>query len=203
MEKYLMLGAGLAFAAAVQPGPFQAYLINETLTRGWRRTLPAVFGPIISDAPIIVITLLLLSRVPGHLVRYLHLFGGLFLFYLAWCAFRSWRQVEEARLDPATSGPQTLFKAALVNFLNPNPWLGWSLVMGPLFLEGMDSSPLHGLALIVGFYTTMTASLGGLIFLVSQAGRLGSGVRRVTLGLSVLALALFGGYQLWLAVSGS
>lgn len=202
MLKYLLLGAGFAFAAAVQPGPFQAYLIHETLTRGWRRTLPAVLGPLISDAPIIVITLLLLSRVPDDLVRFLHLAGAVFLFFLAWGAFRSWRRAPEVQVALPSAGHRTLLKSALVNFLNPNPWLGWSLVMGPLYLEGVALSPLNGPALILGFYATMVVSLAGLIILVAQAGRLGPGVTRVTLGLSVLALALFGCYQLWLGVQG-
>lgn len=34
MWTYLVLGAGFAFAAAVQPGPFQTYLIGETIARG-------------------------------------------------------------------------------------------------------------------------------------------------------------------------
>ena len=41
MPTYLILGMTYAFAAAVQPGPLQTYLISQTLSHGWRRTLPA------------------------------------------------------------------------------------------------------------------------------------------------------------------
>jgi threonine/homoserine/homoserine lactone efflux protein len=51
MLSYLTPGITYAFAAAVQPGPFQAYLISLTLVTGWRRTLPAVFAPLLSDIP--------------------------------------------------------------------------------------------------------------------------------------------------------
>jgi threonine/homoserine/homoserine lactone efflux protein len=51
MLGYLTIGVTYAFAAAVQPGPFQAYLISLTLVNGWRRTLPAVLAPLLSDFP--------------------------------------------------------------------------------------------------------------------------------------------------------
>ena len=201
MWKYLILGATFAFAAAVQPGPFQTYLVTETMSRGWRRTLPASFAPLISDAPIIMIALLVLSRIPEGMVRIIHFAGALFLFYLSYGAFRTWRSFDPDRTPAATSGHQTLFKAAAVNFLNPNPWLGWSLVMGPLFLEGYREAPGHGVALIAGFYVTMVCCLAGLITLFAFARKLGSRVNKATLGLSVLALACFGIYQLWLGFS--
>ena len=201
MWKYLILGATFAFAAAVQPGPFQTYLVTETMSRGWRRTLPAAFAPLISDAPIILIALLVLSRIPEGMVRILHFGGALFLFYLSYGAYRTWRDFDPDRTPEAAAGHQTLFKAAAVNFLNPNPWLAWSLVLGPLLLEGYREAPSHGIALIAGFYTTMVFCLAGLITLFAFARKLGSRVNKATLGLSVLALAFFGIYQLWLGFS--
>lgn len=46
MTTYLILGITYAFAAAMQPGPFQTYVIAQTLSRGWKRTLPAAFAPL-------------------------------------------------------------------------------------------------------------------------------------------------------------
>jgi len=61
MPADVLLGATCAFAAAVQPGPFQTYLISSTLTRGWRRTLPVVLAPLLSDVPVIALVLLVLT----------------------------------------------------------------------------------------------------------------------------------------------
>jgi len=202
MWSYLLLGAGFAFAAAVQPGPFQTFLMSETLTRGWRRTLPAACAPLLSDAPIVAIALLVLTRIPGDMIRFLHLAGAVFLFYLTWGTWRSWRRFDASDALDTTAGHRTVFKAAFVNFLNPNPWLGWSLVMGPMFLTGYREAPARGIALIVGFYATMVASLIGLITLFAFARQLGPRVRRIMLGLSVFALAGFGIYQLWLGLWG-
>ena len=67
MIAYLILGATYAFAAAVQPGPLQTYLIAQTLRNGWRRTLPAALSPVMSDGPVILLVLLVLTRLPGTL----------------------------------------------------------------------------------------------------------------------------------------
>ncbi len=202
MWSYFLLGAGFAFAAAVQPGPFQTFLIAETLHRGWRRTVPAALAPLLSDAPIIAAAVLVLTQIPGEMVRYLHFAGALFLFYLTRDAWLGWRREVPADETGGTADQRTIFKAALVNFLNPNPWLAWSLVLGPLFLRGYREHPAQGIALLVGFYLTMIVSLVGLISVFAFARRLGPQVRRITLGLSVLALAGFGFYQLWLGWRG-
>ena len=91
MGHYWILGATFAFAAAVQPGPFQAFLISRTMTRGWAGAWPAAFAPLLSDGPIIVLVLLVLSALPPLLSPILRIAGGLFLLYLAFGAWRSWR----------------------------------------------------------------------------------------------------------------
>jgi threonine/homoserine/homoserine lactone efflux protein len=62
---YLLQGMGFGLAAASQPGPFQTYLISQSLARGWKHTLPAALAPLISDGPIIALCLLVLSQVPA------------------------------------------------------------------------------------------------------------------------------------------
>ena len=74
--------------------------------------------------------------------------------------------------------------------------------MGPIFLKGFHEAPVRGAALIAGFYVTMIACLVGLISLFAFARRLGPRVRQVMLGLSILTLAGFGVYQLWMGLWG-
>jgi len=202
MVFYLILGATYAFAAAVQPGPFQAFLVSRTLSHGWRRTLPASLSPLISDGPIVALTLVALSQLPARFEQVLRLGGGVFLLYLALGAFRSWRDYQEAQPRAAGAAQRTVFEAAVVNLLNPNPYLGWSLVMGPLLLRGWRETPAHGIALVLGFYATMALTLAGIIVLFGSASRLGPRVGRALVGASAVALACFGGYQLWSGTTG-
>ncbi len=198
MLAYVVFGATYAFAAAVQPGPFQAYLVSETLTRGWRRTLPASLAPLLSDGPVIVLTLVVLTQVSAGLQSGLRCAGGLFLLYLAVGALRTWqRYTPEPAASLAASARRSVLRAALVNLLNPNPYLGWSLVLGPLLLQGWHETPARGVALVVAFYTTMIVSLAAIISLFAAAGSLGPRVGRALVGVSAVALACFGCYELW------
>ena len=198
MTSYLILGITYAFAASVQPGPLQAYLISQTLTNGWRRTIPVAFAPLLSDGPIIALVFLVLSRMPAWLVQILQCAGGVFLLYLATGAYKAWRNMDGKEAVPAQSGRRTVLKAAMLNLLSPAPYLGWSLVMGPLLLRGWREAPSHGIALLIGFYTTMILVAIGIMLLFSAARNLGARVSRVMIGISVLALACFGLYAIWL-----
>lgn len=201
MFPYLLSGITFGFAAAVQPGPLQTFLVSRTLTSGWRKSWPAAFGPLCSDGPIAVLALLVLSRIPGRMIFILQMAGGGFLLYLGWQAYRRWRtDVPEYEQDPA-SRSSSLFQATIVNLLNPNPYLGWSLVMGPLFIRGWRESAMNGVALLLGFYGTMVVVCLSIIGLVAGTGRLGSRVNHWLIGISALALVGFGVVALWLGVS--
>lgn len=194
MLTYLILGITYAFAAAVQPGPLQTYLISQTLTHNWRRTLPAALSPLLSDGPIILLVLLVLSRVPLWMAQALRLAGGVFVLYLAWGALKAWRTYDAQHMQPA---PSSLLRAALVNVLNPNPYISWTLVLGPLLLKGWRETPSHGVALLAGFYGTMVLALAATIVLFAAARNLGPRVTRLLIALSSVALACFGCYLLW------
>jgi threonine/homoserine/homoserine lactone efflux protein len=201
MLSYLTLGITYAFAAAVQPGPFQAYLISLTLLTGWRRTLPAVFAPLLSDIPIACLTLFVLTQVPPAAVDALRLVGGVFLLYLAAGAARAFRHYQGPR--PVTSRPaqRPLLNAVVVNLLNPNAYLGWSMVIGPALLQAWHLAPRYGVALVVSFYATMIISTAILLLAFASALALGPRVGRALVGLSALALAGCGLYQLWYGVT--
>jgi threonine/homoserine/homoserine lactone efflux protein len=194
MLHYLLIGFTFAFAAAIQPGPLQAYLVSQALSHGWRRTWPAAFAPLLSDAPIAIIALSALHLAAAWLLSVLQCAGGLFLLYLAALAFKAWRTYGPRQ---RTESRGSLFKAAIVNVLNPNPYLGWSLVMGPLCLRAWQQAPRNAAALLLGFYATMIATTIGIILLFAAAAGLGPKVNRILVGISALALVLFAFYELW------
>jgi len=198
---YLIFGITYAFAAAVQPGPLQTYIISQTLKKGWRPTLPAAFAPVISDIPILTLVLFLLSTMPDSFIVILRIGGGLFLLYLGFRAFKSWKEFDEDQTISNESGQQTLFNAVFVNILNPAPYLGWSLIMGPLFLEGWRLAPINGIAMIIGFYLTMILTLAGIVILFGFARKFGPKVSKLLIGLSSIVLFVFGIYQLWLGIN--
>ncbi len=201
MLPYLLKGLTLGFAAGAQPGPLQTYLVSQSLSQGWRRTLLAAFGPLVSDGPIVTLVLLVLTRIPDWMANFLYIAGGLFVLYLAWGAYRQWKDFTP-QADPASApGPQSLWRAALVNALSPGPYLFWSLVNGPLLIQAWRETPPNAGGFLLGFYGGMIGLNAAIILVFGLAGRLGERVRRAMLGASTLALAGFGLYQLWVGIS--
>jgi threonine/homoserine/homoserine lactone efflux protein len=201
MITYLLLGFTYAFAASIQPGPFQTFIISQTLKNGWKRTLPAAFAPVLSDIPIIILILLILTNLPQGFLRFLQIGGGLLLLYLAYSSFRTFLNFDRLNEPKENKNDNTLFKAILVNALNPNPYLGWSLIMGPLFIKGYNEASINGIALIAGFYITIILCQMGIIILFGLARNLGPKITRITLGIASAGLAAFGIYLLWQGIT--
>ncbi|MCL4550026.1 MAG: LysE family transporter [Bacteroidetes bacterium] len=198
MIYYITFGITYAFAAAVQPGPLFTYLLSRSISKGWRHTLPASLAPLISDGPIIILVLLLLTNVPNSFINILQLAGGLFLLYLSYGAMKSWKEFDAEKIADKNSCAKSLFTATVVNFLNPSPYIGWSLVMGPLLLKGWRESPANGISLLVSFYGTLVVCLAVMIIIFGSLKKLPANVSRSLLGLSFIALACLGIYDLWI-----
>jgi threonine/homoserine/homoserine lactone efflux protein len=200
MLEYVALGIGFAFSAGVQPGPLQAFLLSRVAATGWRRTLPASLSPLLSDIPIALVVLLVLGRLPevGQLV--LRAAGGLLLIYLAWSTIRQLNRTSAPSAEARHSAPRTFLQAALVNVLNPNPYLGWALVLGPAAGAAWREQPAWAVALVVAFYGTLVLTLAAFIFLFGTARFLSPRAQRGLVWASGLCLAALGVYQLAVSI---
>ncbi|HEY77539.1 MAG TPA: LysE family transporter [Dehalococcoidia bacterium] len=201
MAIFLILGITYGFAAAVQPGPLQTFIISRTLSNGWRYTLPSACAPLVSDVPIVILVLLILNSVPIWVENILHFAGGFFVLFLAWGALKSFKNYTLNQTDLLQASRRNFFKAVTINLLNPNPYLSWSLVMGPLLLKGWREDAGNGIGLVAGFYFTMIFTTIGIILLFSALRRFGPKVSRILIGISAIVLACFGFYQLWLGTT--
>lgn len=186
----------LGGTAASQPGPFQAYLLAQTLQNGWRRTVWAAFAPLISDGPIVALVLLVLTQTPGWFLNLLQIGGGLFLLYLAWGAFRAFQTAVSVQSPPPDAGQQSIFEAALMNALSPGPYIFWATIAGPILIEGWRHSPAWGLSFVLGFYGTLIGGFVGFVTLFALAKRIDPRLNRVLTLASALVLLGFGIYQL-------
>ena len=200
---YLLQGLALGMPASAQPGPFQAYLLSQTMRNGWRKTLPAALAPLLSDGPILLFVLLILTQLPAGFLRIVQIGGGLFILYLAYRAFRSFRKVDSSLPQAGSGTHQSVLEAALMNFLNPNPYIFWGIVAGPILLDAWRTSPAYAIAFLVGFYSMLIGGFALLIILFGTAQKLGPRVTRVLSAVSIVALVGFGIYQLYVGVFGS
>jgi threonine/homoserine/homoserine lactone efflux protein len=195
----LMQGLALGLSAAASPGPFQAYLISQALSGGWRRAAPVAFVPLISDGPIIVAVFLLLDHLPPVFLRVISLAGGVFVLYLAWGLWRQWRA---AALTPGvedTSSPasvpqnaQVLWRGVMMNLLSPGPYTFWTLVTGPILLAATHQSWLHASAFLGGFYAALIGGMLAIASVFHLARQFGPRLVRTLLLASVIILTIFG-----------
>ncbi len=196
MLESFLIGGGFAFAAALQPGPLQAFLLASAARNGWKRTLPASCSPLLSDGPIALVALFVLHGIPSATAGMLQAAGGVFLLYLSWAAFRQWKHQTAATGEKPHSIPRTLLHAVTVNILNPNPYIGWSLVMGPAVTRAWHQGPTNAAVLIGTFYGTMITVMAATVFLFGATRFLGPGRRRTLILASAIVLAALGVYQL-------
>lgn len=194
MWKYLVFGGGVALSAALQPGPLQAFYFSKVAQQGWRRTLPAAFSPLLSDGPIALVSIFLIQQLPVELRAIMQLGGGVLLLTYAAAAYRQLRQPSRELDHQRSSSPKTVFQAALINLLNPSPYLGWSLVMGPAVLSAWSEQPSFALAMLGVFYFVMISTSLLLIALMGTTSFLGEQGQRSLLLVSCLLLTALGGY---------
>ena len=195
MFSYLLKGITLGLSAAATPGPFQAYLLGQTLKNGWKRTLIAAFAPLFSDIPIITLVLFILTQTPDWFLKALQIIGGFFILYLAYGAYQSYQKTDDTAFTTQESTQSKFIKATLMNFLNPNPYIYWGTVSGVILLDGWRESPLFGVAYLTGFYIFLIGGFIGFIILAGTTRQFGEKAVRILRLISAIALALFGLYQ--------
>ena len=195
MAAYALQGLTLGLVL-VTPGPFQTYIISQTLKEGWKRTLPASLAPLVSDGPIILLMVLLLTQTPARFLDILQVAGGLYILWLAANAFQSARALDPSEPPADENAPQTVLKAAMINALNPNPYIFWGTVGARTLVEGWREAPTIGIAFLAGFYITAILSTIGIILLFGTARQLGPRITRTLAILSSIVLLGFGFYQL-------
>ncbi|MCK4899475.1 MAG: LysE family translocator [Anaerolineales bacterium] len=200
--QYLLQGMALGLPAAATPGPFQTYLINQTLSGGWRRSAPIAFVPLISDIPAVIAILLLLNQLPKNFLQVISLVGGVFVLYMAWGLWRHWRtraagsMQGSSHLDPAGG----FWRGVVMNLLSPGLYAFWALVSGPILLSALQQSWIYGAAFLFGFYGTLIGGFLGIVILFHQAHRLGSSAVRTLTLVSIIILVIFGGLLLYRGV---
>lgn len=197
----LLTALTLGLVAASSPGPFQAFLLARTMRDGGRATLPLTVAPLLTDGPIALLAIALLSQAPEGWLRALSAAGGLVALALAWEAGRTLRGELRSRAagtavppapDPGDALRGGVLRAVLVNLSSPGPWSFWALVLGPLAIQSFRESVWLGAAMIAAFYLALIGGLMALVAAFATARRLGTRVRLGLQAASAVGLAAFG-----------
>ena len=146
----------LGLSAGLTPGPIMTLVIFQTLKYGVGEGIKVALAPLVTDAPIVLLTLFLLSRISSleNVLGVLSVFGGLYLFYLSYESIR----FKGATQTEIAEHPHSMRKGIAVNFLNPSPYMFWMSIGGPLVLKAFQTHIAFSLFFIVPFYGVMVGS---------------------------------------------
>ncbi|RME32628.1 MAG: LysE family translocator [Gammaproteobacteria bacterium] len=187
------LGSGilLGLSAGLAPGPLFTLVVSETLRHGAASGIRVAMAPLITDLPIIAVTLLLVVELSGfrEIGAILSLVGAGFILYLAVDTLRAG---EGTAAEPADrTRPRSLLRGVLVNALSPHPYLFWLGIGGPLMLRASRHGLLGPVLFVGGFYLCLVGSKVALAVLVGRSRRFLEGrAYRSTLRLLALLLVL-------------
>ncbi|MEV1115735.1 LysE family transporter [Actinosynnema sp. NPDC049800] len=192
----LGLGLALGLAASISPGPLLVLVVTSALRSGWRAGALTACAPLLSDAAVVAVTLLLLDRLPGRALGVLGVVGAVFV---VWTGVQTVRDARSASLTAQPSPDQpppdaaALRRAVLVNLLSPHPWIAWATALGPLTITTWRTSAIGGVALLTGFYLTLVGGKVVIALLVARGRRrLGDTGYRRTLAATGVLLVLAG-----------
>lgn len=196
MANFATIGAILGLSAGISPGPLLALLISEVLQHGIKSGIKVTLAPVITDLPIIVLTLFLSTKLSGFhsVLGVISLVGGLFVFFLGCQSLVT--QGAELKII-ADVKPNSLAKGIIVNALSPYPYLFWLSVGTPLLNRAMSQNILASLAFVGSFYICLVGSKMVLALLVGRSRSFLQGSiyiyarRFLGLVLCVLAITLF------------
>jgi len=201
------LAAGLIFglSAGLAPGPLLTLVIAQTLQHNMKEGIKVALSPLVTDLPIIALSLFIVARLSNFtlILGLISLIGGLYVMYLA---------LESIRFSPAqqtmdTIQPQSLKKGALINTLNPHPYLFWTTVGAPLIVKHHNEHAYAPAAVfILSFYVLLVGSKALLAVIAGRfqlflSGKVYSYIMRF-LGcmLALFALVLFRDAFLFLVI---
>ena len=156
---YLLLGLSLGFSAGLSPGPLLTLVITRSLARFWAG-LRVALSPLITDAPIILLTLLLFNA-PPPLFEQVVVVGGLYVIYLGVDTMRE----RSPRQPRQTGGEFECGRHGLVaGGAGQHPQPPSLVVLDHDWRTHADaawqSGPGYALAFLLGFYALL---LGGKI----------------------------------------
>ena len=166
MINFLSIGIVLGLSAGFSPGPLLMLVISETLHHGSRSGMKVALAPIITDLPIILVTLLVLVKLSGYhyILAIVSAAGGMFMLFMGYEAIRT----QAAELILPVEQPRSLQKGVLTNLLSPHPYLFWISVGAPVLTRSLTIGPSALLAFIGGFYLSL---VGAKIVLAIAVGR--------------------------------
>ena len=166
MLTFLTTGIILGLSAGVAPGPLLALVVSETLQHDIKAGVKVALAPILTDLPIILLTLFILAKLARfHVVLgVVSVIGACFIFYLG---IRN-TTTRGADITENRGTRKSLQKGILVNALSPHPYLFWFSVGAPTTIKALELNMAAAASFVLSFYVLL---VGSKIILAIMVGK--------------------------------
>jgi len=163
----LLFGIFTGLAAGLSPGPLITLVVSETLKNGKKEGIEVAISPLISESPIILFVLVLLSSVAENfiIIGAISLLGACFLIYLG---LSNLRTIVKVSKDDVGKG-NALLRGITTNLLNPNTYMFWLTIGGPRILESIHVHFSATILFVLGFYMMLVGSKAVVAIVVDRS----------------------------------
>jgi threonine/homoserine/homoserine lactone efflux protein len=153
---FIISGIVFGLGGGLTPGPLMTLVITETLKHGTKEGLKVALAPLITDLPVVLLSIFLLSKLSelNLIIGIISLIGAVFLVYLGYESF-TFKGVE---IDTTFFKPQSLKKGVIANIFNPAPILFWISVGAPTVLKGYEVSLMASIYFVFFMYFCLVGS---------------------------------------------
>jgi len=188
MIEFLSTGTLLGLAAGFAPGPLLVLVISETLRHSVKEGIKVSAAPIITDLPIILVSLFVLTQLSNFnvLLGIIAIGGGFFVLYLGYESLRT----KGAELNLEEQSANALKKGVITNALNPHPYVFYMTVGAPLMVKALAKSVFHTAAFLGSFLFFLVSSKIILAIITGKSRTFLKGTAYINI-LRILGILLF------------
>lgn len=180
----------MGLAAGIAPGPLLVLVVSETLKGNRVNGILIALSPLITDLPIILVSVYLLSLFSNTnlILGILSVFGGIFLLYLGIQNFR----VHDKERPPEVNYRNTIKSGVITNLLSPHPYIFWLTVGAPTVFKSVKVDSASPFFFITGFYIFLIGSKVAVALISDKAkGFMRSSAYKSTIKIMGLMLLVF------------
>lgn len=208
METDLVMGLAIAGIAlgiveGIKPGPLLTIVIRETLSGGFKAGVRAASAPIFTDGPLIILSIFVAGWISTQPLIFcgISLVGAIFLTRMGLeCFSPEITDIDSDEVDISRS-----FKRGVItNLFNPNVYVFWFLVGGPIMATAADTEPLAPVAYAISFLVSIVSVKITIAYFFSKAQvNLSSSNYQLSLRICGVAMLLFAisfvyrAFELW------
>jgi threonine/homoserine/homoserine lactone efflux protein len=167
MIEFLSTGILLGLTAGFSPGPLLVLVISETLRHNIKEGIKVSIAPIITDLPILAVSLLILKKLSNFevVLGCVSIFGGIFVLYLGYESLRT----KGIELNIEKQSSNALKKGVITNALNPHPYVFYMTVGAPIIFKALNTSIFWAIAFLASFLLFLVGSKVVLATIVGKS----------------------------------